>query len=350
MFQLGEAALGGDVPRALRILAGLRSEGVEPTLALWSLSREIHNVWGTTQNDGPARAAGRSHRPRWTTPSAAPASCRMRASRRALARADRMIKGQHRGDAWDEMSLIIVEFAGRRALPLDRDARRLNTTCTGRGPIGLFGGTFDPIHYGHLRTAFELWQSLKLAEVRFLPTGNPPHRERTLADAALRVAMVRAAVADQPAFVVDDREVRRAGASYTVDTLTELRAEFPHRSLCLLLGMDAFLGLPNWHRWRELFDLAHVVVAHRPGWKAPTQGPLGELMVDRGTGAVSELHRSPAGRIYVHAVTQLEISSTELRQIIDAGRDPRFLVPDAVRDDHSRIRVLCSAPLIPPTE
>ena len=140
------------------------------------------------------------------------------------------------------------------------------------GPMGIFGGTFDPIHYGHLRTAFELWQSLKLAEVRFLPTGIPPHRERTLADAALRVEMVRAAVADQPAFVVDDREVRRAGASYTVDTLTELRAEHPHRSLCLLLGMDAFLGLPAWHRWRELFELAHVVVAHRPGWKAPTQG------------------------------------------------------------------------------
>jgi nicotinate-nucleotide adenylyltransferase len=144
--------------------------------------------------------------------------------------------------------------------------------------------------------------------------------------------MVKAAVADQPSFVVDDREVRRAGASYTVDTLTELRGEFPQRALCLLLGMDAFLGLPNWHRWRELFDLAHVVVAHRPGWKAPTQGPLGELMVDRGTGAVNDLHRSIAGRIYVHAVTQLEISSTELRQIIDAGRDPRFLVPDPVRD------------------
>lgn len=198
--------------------------------------------------------------------------------------------------------------------------------------MGLFGGTFDPIHFGHLRTAFELYQSLKLAEVRFLPTGNPPHRNHTLADAELRLTMVRAAVADQSGFVVDDREVRRAGASYTVDTLVELRREYPHRSLCLLLGMDAFLGLPTWHRWRELFDLAHVVVAHRPGWKAPTQGPLGELMVDRGTGAVNELHRSPAGRIYVHAVTQLEISSTELRQIIDAGRDPRFLVPDAVRE------------------
>jgi nicotinate-nucleotide adenylyltransferase len=199
-------------------------------------------------------------------------------------------------------------------------------------PIGLFGGTFDPIHFGHLRTAFELQQTLGLTEVRFLPTGNPPHRDHPLADANLRLAMVRAAVADQAHFVVDDREVRRTGLSYSVDTLTELRGENPDRSLCLLLGMDAFLGLPHWHRWRELFELAHVVVAHRPGWKAPTQGPLGELMVDRGTGSVQELHRATAGRIYIQAVTQLEISSTELRQLIVAGRDPRYLVPDAVRD------------------
>jgi len=198
-------------------------------------------------------------------------------------------------------------------------------------PIGIFGGTFDPIHLGHLRTAFELWQGLRLTEVHFVPANTPPGRDQPLADASLRLAMVKAAVADQPGFVVDDRELRRSGVSYSVDTLSELRSEHPGRSLCLLLGMDAFLGLPNWHRWRELFDLAHIVVAHRPGWKAPTKGPLGEVMVDRGTGAVRELHEKPAGRIYVQSVTQLEISSTELRQLINAGRDPRYLVPDEVR-------------------
>jgi len=143
--------------------------------------------------------------------------------------------------------------------------------------------------------------------------------------------MVRAAVAAQPYFVVDDREVRRTGPSYSVDTLTELRREFPERSLCLLLGMDAFLGLPQWHRWRELLSLAHVVVAHRPGWRAPTTGPLGEVMVDHGTGSIRALHERPAGCIYVHAGTQLEISSTELRALLVAGRDPRYLVPEEVR-------------------
>src|SRR5262245_20603924 len=198
-------------------------------------------------------------------------------------------------------------------------------------PIGLFGGMFDPIHYGHLRTAFELYQALKLAEVRFMPAGSPPHKQVTHASAELRLAMVKAAIADQKGFVVDDREIRRQGVSYSYDTLAELRAEYPDRSLCLLLGMDAFLGLPDWHRWRELLDLAHIVVAHRPGWKAPTMGPLGEVMVDRGTGSVRDLHDKLAGRIYIRAVTQLEISSTDLRQVITSGQDPRELVPDEVR-------------------
>jgi len=209
-------------------------------------------------------------------------------------------------------------------------------------PIGLFGGTFDPIHYGHLRTAFELWQLLKLSQVRFLPTGNPPHREAPLAPSELRLEMVRAAVAGQPGFAVDDREIRRTGVSYSVDTLTDLRREHPQRSLCLLLGMDAFLGMPTWHRWREIFELAHVVVAHRPGWKAPITGPLGEEMVDRGTGSVRDLHGSIAGRIHVHAVTQLEIASTDLRALILSGRDLRYLVPDAVRD--LIVRTGCYAP------
>ena len=198
-------------------------------------------------------------------------------------------------------------------------------------PIGIFGGTFDPIHYGHLRTAFELMQALHLGEMRFMPAGAPPHREQTVASIEQRVAMVAAAIEGQPGFVMDDRETRREGPSYTVDTLTMLRSDFPNRSLCLLVGMDAFLGLPKWHQWRDILQLAHLVVAHRPGWRAPTMGPLGELLVDRGTGRVDDLHEAPAGKIYIHAVTQLEISSTEVRKLIASGRDPRYLMPDGVR-------------------
>ena len=198
-------------------------------------------------------------------------------------------------------------------------------------PVGIFGGTFDPIHFGHLRTAFELLHALRLAEVRLVPAGNPPHRGIPLCDARHRLDMVRAAVADQPGLVVDDREVRREGPSYTVLTLRELRDEAPGRPICLLLGMDAFLGLPQWHEWRSVFDLAHVVVAHRPGWTAPDAGTLGELLAARGTQRVEDLHQSVAGRIHVRPVTQLEISSTDLRDLIVAGQDPRYLLPDAVR-------------------
>jgi nicotinate-nucleotide adenylyltransferase len=198
-------------------------------------------------------------------------------------------------------------------------------------PIGIFGGTFDPIHYGHLRTALELLQALRLAEMRFMPAGNPPHRDLTIANAESRLNMVRAAIAGQPGFTLDDREVRREGPSYSVDTLTELRAEHRNRSLCLIVGIDAFLGLPKWHQWREILQLAHLIVAHRPGWRAPSMGPLGELLVDRGTGRINDLHESLAGCIYIHAGTQLEISSTEVRKLIAAGRDPRYLMPDAVR-------------------
>lgn len=199
-------------------------------------------------------------------------------------------------------------------------------------PIGIFGGTFDPIHYGHLRTAYELLSALRLAEMRFLPAGNPPHRTGTFAPAALRLAMVEAAVAAVAGFTVDAREVHKATPSYTVETLAELRAEFPDRPLCLVVGMDAFLGLTGWHQWQRLLDLAHLVVAHRPGWEAPRDGELGGLLRERGARDAMDLHRAPGGRILVHAVTQLEISSTDMRALLAAGGDPRFLMPDAVRD------------------
>ena len=200
------------------------------------------------------------------------------------------------------------------------------------GPIGIFGGTFDPIHYGHLRTALEVLQRLSLTRVCFVPCAVPPHRDAaTVAGASTRLDMVRAAVADQSSFVVDDREFKREGASYSVDTLGSLRSENPAASLCLLMGMDSFLGLPDWYHWEEITALAHIVVAHRPGWRVPEDGALGELLRECGTDDVASLHDSMCGRVFVTPVTQLEISATQLRASLNAGVDPKFLMPDSVR-------------------
>jgi nicotinate-nucleotide adenylyltransferase len=199
-------------------------------------------------------------------------------------------------------------------------------------PIGIFGGTFDPIHYGHLRTAFEMLEALRFARVLFVPGGDPPHRGPTHATAERRLEMVAAATASEPRFIVDDCELRRGGPSYTIDTLTAKRAEFSSTPIGLIMGMDAFLGLPTWHRWDELLDFAHIVVAHRPGWKVPGVGPLGEMISHSGSHSIEDLHQSPQGRVHIHEVTQLEISSTEIRELVRAGRDPRYLLPDQVRD------------------
>lgn len=198
--------------------------------------------------------------------------------------------------------------------------------------MGIFGGTFDPVHYGHLRTAFEMRQALRLTELRFVPCYEPPHRGNTYASAELRLKMVREAIIGQPRFSVDDRELLREGPSYSFDTLMAFRSEFPERSLALIIGMDAFLGLPRWYRWSEILQLAHIVIAHRPGWRSPDSGRLGELLAACGTHRIDDIHEAKSGKLYIHDVTQLEISSTEIRELIAAGRDPKFLTPDAVRD------------------
>lgn len=196
--------------------------------------------------------------------------------------------------------------------------------------IGIFGGTFDPIHYGHLRSALELRYRLALDEIRFVPCAVPPHRDLPAAADGTRLRMLHAALDDEPSFVVDERELERSGPSYSIDTLASLRAELPRASLCLILGMDAFLGLASWRAWRELLDLAHIVVARRPGSELPSEGELGELLRRRRTAVAADLKRSIAGGVHVEEVTQLEISSTRLRAAIAAGQTARYLLPDEV--------------------
>lgn len=197
-------------------------------------------------------------------------------------------------------------------------------------PIGLYGGSFDPVHFGHLRTALEVSGLLNLDSVLFLPSRLPPHREAPRAGADVRVQMLAAAIADVDEFSLDQRELQRDGPSYTIDTLAALREEMPDRSFVLILGMDAFLGLPDWHQAAALPDYTHFMVAHRPGWEPPRTGTVGEWLAARQTLVPGEL-ATGTGRIYVHAVTALDISSTDIRALIARGGDPRFLVPEAVR-------------------
>jgi nicotinate-nucleotide adenylyltransferase len=198
-------------------------------------------------------------------------------------------------------------------------------------PLGIFGGMFDPIHYGHLRTAYELQDLLGLESVAFVPAGTPPHRDAPLADAATRLATVAAAIEGNARFTLDDRELRRRGPSYTVLTLEELRAERGAQPLVLIMGMDAYAGLGGWHRAGELIGLAHIVVAVRPGAAPPESGLPAELLRRHGCDDPALLAKSPAGRVLVNEGTQLIASSSAVRAIVAAGGDPRYLMPEAAR-------------------
>jgi len=198
--------------------------------------------------------------------------------------------------------------------------------------IGIFGGTFDPVHFGHLRPLLEVQQALGLNEVRLIPCFIPPHRETPGASAEQRLAMLELAVVNTPGFVVDQRELQRGGPSYMVDTLQSLRDELGSRkSLCLILGLDAFVALDRWHQWQRLTELAHIVVMQRPGGLLPKTGAVAELLEQRQVLDVVELQQQPAGRVYFQSVTQLDISATAIREQLAHGQDVRFLMPDSVR-------------------
>jgi nicotinate-nucleotide adenylyltransferase len=199
-------------------------------------------------------------------------------------------------------------------------------------PLAIFGGTFDPVHVGHLSVAWEAAELLD-AEVRLMPASIPPHRPSPIATPEQRVAMLRAALQGQSRLTLDTRELQRSGPSYTIDTLIELRAEQGGRPLVLLIGADAFAGLTSWHRWRELFEVAHVGVLSRPGIDIALPEALLHAIDGRRVGAASEFCDAPAGKLIELAVTPLEISATHIRELLAAGRDPRYLLPAGLFDD-----------------
>jgi nicotinate-nucleotide adenylyltransferase len=198
--------------------------------------------------------------------------------------------------------------------------------------IGILGGTFDPVHFGHLRPALEIQQQLGLQEVRLVPCRTPPHRPQPLASASQRVAMLEAAIRDHPVLRIDTRELERDGPSWTLDTLVSLHQELGGQSVCLLLGMDAFHGLSTWHRWHELLDHCHMVVMTRPGAVLPDQGELADFIGLHRVLDAAALEQHAAGLLLFRTVTQLEISGTSIRKQLAAGQDPGYLLPDPVID------------------
>lgn len=197
--------------------------------------------------------------------------------------------------------------------------------------IGIFGGTFDPVHIGHLRTAVELRKVLGLDEMRLIPSAIPPHRTQPQASAEHRMAMLRLALDREPGLIADDCELRRQGPSYTLDTLKQLRAKAgPETSLCLCIGMDSLISLNQWHQWRELTDIAHIVVAARPGWHLPQSGEVLDFVRAHRATETESLKSSPAGKLLMLEMTLLPISATGIRQSLQRQESIRYLVPEKV--------------------
>ncbi|MBB71914.1 MAG: nicotinic acid mononucleotide adenylyltransferase [Legionellales bacterium] len=197
--------------------------------------------------------------------------------------------------------------------------------------IGILGGTFDPIHFGHLRLALEIQQILRLDSVRLVPCHNPVHKNGLEATPEQRLAMLTLAIQDEPTLICDDREIRRDGPSYMVDTLESLRQEID-TPLCMIVGSDAFLKLDDWHRWEELLSLSHIIVATRPGVTFDPNPAITRILRQHQLDYPEGLHENSAGYVYLQTISALDIAATTIRGLIQAGYSARYLLPDNVLD------------------
>lgn len=201
--------------------------------------------------------------------------------------------------------------------------------------IGIYGGTFDPIHYGHLRLAEELNEIIGFSKLYFVPSGSPRLRNAPIASKDHRVAMLSAAIQDNETFTLDKREMSRDGESYSVVTLRELRKKFGSEcALCFIMGSDAFLNLTKWHCWHEMFELCHIIVADRPGYLSALNNKLSpeltEALVNRQVSSIEDLKKSSHGFIFIAPTTLQDISATAIRKSIAADKSARYLTPDTV--------------------
>lgn len=205
--------------------------------------------------------------------------------------------------------------------------------------IGLFGGTFDPIHFGHLRPALEVMEALTLEEVRFIPARLPPHRDAPLISAGQRSRMVAVAIEQQPGFVLDTCELERDGPSYMVDTLRGLRKKYSKDTpLVLILGSDAFAGLPGWYHWQDIIRFAHLAVMSRPG-DSELASVAADFLHRHQVDDPEALHQSPAGSILRVPVTQLDISATDIRERLGQGRSVQYLMPQVLIETISSLKL-----------
>jgi len=196
--------------------------------------------------------------------------------------------------------------------------------------IGIFGGTFDPIHCGHLRAGLEIYETLSLNEMRLIPGKHPPHRSTPKASPEHRLNMARLGIQGSP-LQIDDCEMRREGPSYSIDTLMALRREYPKASLCMVVGVDAFLGLTSWFQWEKFIQLANIIVMYRAGWSLPKTGITAELLQSHAL-ASKNLDQVTCGYILTQKITTLEISASQIRNLIEQKRSPAFLLPKSVHE------------------
>jgi nicotinate-nucleotide adenylyltransferase len=209
--------------------------------------------------------------------------------------------------------------------------------------MALFGGTFDPVHYGHLRCADEARQKLGLKNLYLLPAGSPPLRGVPQASATQRLDMLQLACAEFPLLLIDDRETRRSGPSYMVDTLQELRASLADRPLLLLIGQDAANLLHRWHHWQRLFELANIVILTRPGAHSDYPRELAQQIQPRSVSAVQQLSESSAGAVLQLEVESIDVSASKIKHLIRSGRSPGSMLPAAVLEYINENRLYLTA-------
>lgn len=196
--------------------------------------------------------------------------------------------------------------------------------------IGFLGGTFDPVHFGHLRPALEIQQALKLQALYLMPNYIPPHKTGSVASAQQRIDMVKLAIAATPHLQIDMQELLRDTPSYSIDTFKLLRAQHPHTPLCFIMGMDSLLSFDTWYQYQDILSYCHLIISHRPGWTPQFNPTVQALLQQHQVDNADDLHQQLAGCIYFQSTSQLAISSSDIRQCLKDGQCIDFLTPDAV--------------------